>query len=106
MTAVKFAYNTLVYVDEDIEMGIKRIAGCGYDAAEFVGEPEQMDAGRIRGLLDMYALKASSICGIYTPERFGFKQPRNSQAGSTVLEAVRGFRGCVRRKGYLGNSYR
>lgn len=69
MTAVKFAYNTLVYVDEDIEMGIKRIAGCGYNAAEFVGEPEQMDAGRIRGLLDKYALKASSICGIYTPER-------------------------------------
>lgn len=69
MTAIKFAYNTLVYGDEDIEEGIKRIAGFGYDAAEFVGEPERMDAGRIRGLLDKYELKASSICAIYTPER-------------------------------------
>lgn len=69
MTNLKFAYNTLVYVDEDIEQGIKRIAGFGYDAAEFVGEPERMDANHIRRLLDKYKLEASSICAIYTPER-------------------------------------
>jgi sugar phosphate isomerase/epimerase len=66
---IKFAYNTLVYAGEDIEHGIKRIAGFGYDAAEFVGEPESTDAGYIRGLLDKYQLDASSICAIYTPER-------------------------------------
>jgi sugar phosphate isomerase/epimerase len=66
---IKFSYNTLVYGSEDIELGIKRIAGFGYDAAEFVGEPETMDPKRIRNLLDKYHIEASSICAIYTPER-------------------------------------
>jgi sugar phosphate isomerase/epimerase len=66
---IQFSYNTLVYAGEDIEQGIKRLAGYGYDAAEFVGEPETMDAHRIRKLLDTYNLGASSICAIYTPER-------------------------------------
>jgi sugar phosphate isomerase/epimerase len=66
---MKYSYNTLVYAGEEIEQGIKRIAGFGYDAAEFVGEPDTMNAGHIRELLDRYALKASSICAIYTPQR-------------------------------------
>ncbi|WP_027093333.1 sugar phosphate isomerase/epimerase family protein [Cohnella thermotolerans] len=67
--AVKYAYNTLVYAGEDIERGIRRLAGFGYDGVEFVGEPERMDAGRIRELLDENGIAASSICAIYTPER-------------------------------------
>jgi sugar phosphate isomerase/epimerase len=69
LSKIKFAYNTLVYAGEDMEQGIKRIAGAGYDAAEFVGEPDSTDAKHIRGLLDKYNLGASSICAIYTPER-------------------------------------
>jgi len=69
MSNIKFSYNTLVYAGESIEQGIKRISHCGYDAAEFVGEPEQYDANQIRKLLDQYQLDASSVCAIYTPER-------------------------------------
>jgi sugar phosphate isomerase/epimerase len=68
-SGIKFSYNTLVYAGEDIEQGIKRIAGFGYDAAEFVGEPESIDAYRVRGMLDKYQLEASSICAIYNAER-------------------------------------
>ncbi|MFH5185356.1 TIM barrel protein [Paenibacillus sp. TAB 01] len=66
---IKFSYNTLVYAGEHIKQGIKRIAGFGYDAAEFVGEPETMDAQYIRSLLEQHQLEASSICAIYTTER-------------------------------------
>jgi sugar phosphate isomerase/epimerase len=69
MSNIKFAYNTLVYTGEDLEQGIKRIAYCGYDGVEFVGEPEQADIVRIRSLLDQYGLAASSLCAIYTAER-------------------------------------
>ncbi|NHN34951.1 sugar phosphate isomerase/epimerase [Paenibacillus sp. S3N08] len=66
---MKYAYNTLVYAGEDIEQGIKRIAGFGYDAAEFVGDPDNVDPRHIRNLLEKYNLGASSICAIYTPQR-------------------------------------
>lgn len=65
----KYGYNTLVYAGEEIEQSIRRISTFGYDGAEFVGEPTQMDAVHIRTLLDKYSLEASSICAIYTPER-------------------------------------
>ncbi|NRF92829.1 sugar phosphate isomerase/epimerase [Paenibacillus frigoriresistens] len=52
-----------------MEQGIRRIAGFGYDAAEFVGEPDHMNPHNIRHLLEKYKLEASSICAIYTPER-------------------------------------
>ncbi|GGG02933.1 sugar phosphate isomerase/epimerase family protein [Paenibacillus abyssi] len=69
MADIKFSYNTLVYAGEDIEQGIKRLAGFGYDGVEFVGEPEKTDAVRIKELLSRYNIEASSICAIYTPER-------------------------------------
>jgi len=67
--SIKYSYNTLVYAGEDIEQGIKRISGFGYDAAEFVGEPEKTNPQVIRELLEKYHLEASSICAIYTPQR-------------------------------------
>jgi sugar phosphate isomerase/epimerase len=69
MGSIKFSYNTLVYTGEDIEHGIQRLARFGYDAVEFVGEPERLNAASIRGMLEKNAIQASSICAIYTPER-------------------------------------
>ncbi|PZE21176.1 sugar phosphate isomerase/epimerase [Paenibacillus xerothermodurans] len=66
---MKYGYNTLVYAGEEIEQGIKRISRFGYDGAEFVGEPDKLDARGIREALDRYNLEASSICAIYTPQR-------------------------------------
>ncbi|WP_413300929.1 sugar phosphate isomerase/epimerase family protein [Bacillus sp. 1P10SD] len=66
---IKYSYNTLVYAGEDIEAGIARLAKFGYDGVEFVGEPEKIDANRIKELLDKYNIEASTICAIYNAER-------------------------------------
>jgi sugar phosphate isomerase/epimerase len=66
---IKYSYNTLVYAGEDIETSIARLAKFGYDGVEFVGEPEKMDANRIKELLDKYNIEASTICAIYNAER-------------------------------------
>ncbi|KIL49420.1 sugar phosphate isomerase/epimerase family protein [Jeotgalibacillus soli] len=66
---VKYSYNTLVYAGEDIEEGIARISKFGYDGVEFVGDHENLDADRIKELLNKYSIAASSICAIYNTER-------------------------------------
>ncbi|MEH7746942.1 sugar phosphate isomerase/epimerase family protein [Neobacillus drentensis] len=66
---IKYSYNTLVYAGEDIETSIARLSKYGYNGVEFVGEPEQMDADRIKGLLEKYNIEASTICAIYNTER-------------------------------------
>ena len=66
---MRYAYNTLVYGDEPIARGIARVARYGYDGVEIVGEPELLDTGEIRDLLHKHSINASSILGIYTPQR-------------------------------------
>ena len=66
---MKYAYNTLVYGDEPLEKSIERIAKCGYDGVEFVGEPKKLSTDEINRFLSNYDIKASSICSIYTAER-------------------------------------
>lgn len=66
---IKYAYNTLVYAGEPIEVGIKRLARFGYDGVEFVGEPDTMDAQAITEQLKRSNIKAAHICSIYTPQR-------------------------------------
>lgn len=66
---MKYAYNTLVYGEEPIEKSIERIANCGYDGVEFVGEPQKLNTNQINKLLDKYKIKASSICSIFFGER-------------------------------------
>jgi sugar phosphate isomerase/epimerase len=66
---IKYSYNTLVYAGESIETSIARLSKFGYDGVEVVGEPEQLDAGLIKELLNKYNIAASTICGIYNAER-------------------------------------
>lgn len=66
---VKFAYNTLVYADEDIADGIRRIARYGYDGVEFIGEPDELNSGIIKNELKSNNIAASSICSLYNMER-------------------------------------
>lgn len=66
---MKYAYNTLVYGEEPIEKSVERIAKCGYDGVEFVGEPKKLSTIQINRLLNRYNIEASSICSIYTLER-------------------------------------
>lgn len=66
---MKYSYNTLVYGGEPIEQSIERIAGCGYDGVEFVGEPDQLDTEVIIEQLKRHNLDAAHICSIYTMRR-------------------------------------
>lgn len=69
MSSIKISYNTLVYADEDIENGIRRLSKFGYDGVDLVGEPQNYDIGRIRELLEKYDIEASSICAVFNTER-------------------------------------
>ena len=65
----RYTYNTLVYGQEPIAIGIARVARFGYQGVEFVGEPARADVAAIRTELDKNGVVASSIVSIYTPER-------------------------------------
>jgi sugar phosphate isomerase/epimerase len=69
MPQPRFAYNSLVYYGEDIATSIDRVARFGYDGIEIVGEPAEIDAGRVLKLTRDAGIEVSSICSIYTPER-------------------------------------
>lgn len=66
---LKYAYNTLVYGDEPIGLGIERVARFGYDAIELVGEPTRFDVPELLRQLEARNLPVSSLVSIYTPER-------------------------------------
>lgn len=65
----RYTYNTLVYGQEPIALGIARIARFGYEGVEIVGEPAQANVAAIRRELASNEVVASSILSIYTPER-------------------------------------
>ena len=67
--SIKISYNTLVYVNEDVEKSIERLARFGYDGVDLVGEPERYDAAQVRALLGRYKIAASSICAVFSAER-------------------------------------
>ena len=66
---IKISYNTLVYADEDISVGIERLARYGYDGVDIVGEPQNYDTERIRKLLEENKIEASSICAVFNEDR-------------------------------------
>ena len=65
----RYTYNTLVYGEEPIEIGIERVARAGYDGVEIVGEPDNVDLNFLRDQLSKNGVVASSIVSIFTPER-------------------------------------
>jgi sugar phosphate isomerase/epimerase len=65
----KYAYNQLVYYGEDVGASIDRVARCGYDAIELVGEPGAFDAAAVARAARDAGIAVSSICSIYTAER-------------------------------------
>jgi sugar phosphate isomerase/epimerase len=65
----RYAYNQLVYYGEDVSASVDRVARFGYDAIEFAGEPDQLDAGAIRRATADAGVAVSSICSIYNDER-------------------------------------
>lgn len=64
----RYSYDALVYYGEGIEESIERVARCGYDAIELVGEPDQYDGADIRRRCADAGIGVSSICSIFTGE--------------------------------------
>ncbi len=69
MSHFKYAYNAIVFTGEDFATQVRRLSKFGYDAIELVGEPEWYDFAEVRRLCAEYAIKVSSICSMFTPER-------------------------------------
>ena len=69
MEKIKISYNTLVYADEDVRLGIERLAKFGYDGVDLVGEPERYDVAEVCALLQENKIEASSICAVFNTER-------------------------------------
>ena len=65
----KYSYDALVYHGEAPEVSIARVAKCGYDAIELVGEPSYYNVAEVKKQTGDLGLKVSSICSIYNLER-------------------------------------
>ncbi|MDQ2804321.1 MAG: sugar phosphate isomerase/epimerase [Pseudomonadota bacterium] len=66
----KYSYDALVYYGEGIDASVARVAKCGYDAIELVGEPSQYDTAHVKRLCAEAKVGVSSICSIFTgPQR-------------------------------------
>jgi len=68
-TMFKYSYNSLVYYGEKVDVSLKRVTRCGYDALELYGEPEEYNTTNVRNLCKDLNVRISSICSIYTAER-------------------------------------
>jgi sugar phosphate isomerase/epimerase len=79
----RYAYNSLVYVGEDIADSIERVARFGYDAIEIVGEPGRIDPKQVARLAADAGIAVSSICSIYTADR-DLVHPDAAQRASAV----------------------
>ena len=69
MERFRYSYNLIGYSGEELSRSIDRVARLGYDAVEVEGEPEKVDPGRVRKLLDDAGLVASSVCPSFTAGR-------------------------------------
>lgn len=69
MENIKISYNMLVFGEEDIDVGIARLAKYGYDGVDIVGEPSKYDVQTINRSLIEHNIQASSICAVFSPER-------------------------------------
>lgn len=69
MSIPKISYNMLVYANEDIGVGIERLAKFGYDGVDIVGEPSRYSTDEICNHLRRNHIEASSICAVFNEQR-------------------------------------
>ncbi len=86
----KYSYDALVYFGEDIGHSIQRVASCGYDAIELIGEPDQYKASEVKQQCADAGIGVSSICSIFTgPQRdFTSKSADNRRAALDYTKSV------------------
>lgn len=88
----KYSYDALVYFGEDIEKSVFRVASCGYDAIELVGEPDSYEVPRVRKSCEKNGIAVSSICSIYNKKRDLISpEPKQRQKAVEYVKRVADF---------------
>lgn len=62
---LKFGVSNWIYGGEPIEQTMERLAKCGYDGIEIMGEPKEVNIEKTKELLKSYGLEAPSVAGIW-----------------------------------------
>lgn len=65
---IRYGYSVLPYGDEELETSFERVARCGYDTIELLGNPDAFDVEEINRLARQHGIVPASLCMIYTPE--------------------------------------
>ena len=65
---LRYAFNNVMFGDEDIAVSIARVASAGYDAIELVADAQRFGAATIRRLASDAGITVSTICPRLTPE--------------------------------------
>jgi sugar phosphate isomerase/epimerase len=85
----RYSYSNFVYGNEPMEKSAARLADCGYDGIEIVGEPDRYDLNQLRRVVDSYGLEVSSIGSIYSSDRdFSAASPQRREGAETYVRRI------------------
>jgi sugar phosphate isomerase/epimerase len=65
---IRYGYSVLPYGDEPLATSFDRVARCGYDTIELLGDPANFDVPEINAHQERTGVKVASLCMIYTPQ--------------------------------------
>ncbi len=65
---IRYGYSVLPYGDEPLQASFDRVAGCGYDSIELLGEPAAFDVDEINRHRERTGVAVGSVCMIYGPD--------------------------------------
>lgn len=64
---IRYGYSVLPYGAEPLEVSFDRVARCGYDSIELLGDPSGFHVDEINRLRERTGLEVGSLCMIYGP---------------------------------------
>jgi sugar phosphate isomerase/epimerase len=65
---IRYGYSVLPYGDEPLAKSFDRVARCGYDTIELLGQPSNFDVAEINGHQERTGVQVKSLCMIYSVE--------------------------------------
>lgn len=65
---IRYGYSVLPYGDEPLATSFDRVARCGYDTIELLGDPSKFDVREINAHQERTGVKVAALCMLYGPE--------------------------------------
>ena len=65
---IRYGYSVLPYGDEPLATSFDRVARCGYDTIELLGQPSNFDVREINAHQERTGVQVKSLCMVYTPD--------------------------------------